>query len=302
MTEYRKIFAQVRTYCLAVLLLGVSLPTMSREYDLFFYARLQNHIDGGWFVDPPRNRIHSLYYYGDEPECEVILANETREELTLHWITDVVTPRFVKTPAEKWEGKFQFRQLSDRPILKSGQQQIALETTTATLRPGDRVTVTFRIITESGEKPPPGDYEIELNCKVVGLAGVKGEWVFQKSLGFEIREPKTLTERVSFLSLKARRYLSEKNYTAAEEAINQALQLYPFHSAGFSILALSRESQGRYEEAIRYYEKAVELLETRQDYLSTKGRSNTSIEHGLMRMKSTIGALQEQIRRQSQKR
>lgn len=302
MTEHRNSFALTRTYCLAALLFTLSLPPVFQEPDLYLYASLRNHYGADGFVDPPKNRYGFLYYYGDDPEVEVILANETGKEIIVQWITtNMVTPIFVKAPGGKWKRELQFRQLNEHPVLKSGQRRSDVRTTRATLQLGDTVSVGFKIVTETGDKPPPGDYEIEVNCRV-SVVGLKREWVFHNRLEFEIREPKTLGERVSFLSLRARRYLDEQNYTAAEETINRALQLYPLHSAGYSILAYSKQSQGQYAEAIRYYESAIELLETRQDYLGTRGRSDASIEDEIGIMKATIRSLQAGMRRQPQKR
>jgi tetratricopeptide (TPR) repeat protein len=303
MAKSKNIRAKVKEYCIMMLLLNLPTPVLSQD-GLFLYARLRNGFGSTGFVERPKNQWGAMYYsgFGEEPEFEVALANESRKEVTIQWTTpNLVTLVFKEVPGGEWKGKYQFQQLSDHPILESGEQKTPLDTTTVALKPRDMITLTFRIVTEGGEELPPGDYEIEIKCNVKGLAGIIWEWNYQNRLGFEIREPITIAERVSFLSLKARQYLVEKNYGAAEEAINQALQVYPSYSAGHLCLASIRESQGRYAEAIKHQEKAIELLQSRQDYLGTRNRSNTSIEESIMSMKTTLKTLQVRMASQQKR-
>jgi hypothetical protein len=66
-------------------------------------------------------------------------------------------------------------------------------------------------------------------------------------------------------------------------------------------LAAIREKQGRLAEAIKFQQKAVELIETRKDYLNTKNMSNASIEEGLKRMKESVKTLRVKMASQQQK-
>jgi tetratricopeptide (TPR) repeat protein len=304
MAKPENIFPRISLCCLAVPVFSFLVLAMSQNEDMYLYARRRNGFSAAGFVDPPKNQWGAMYYhgFGTEPEVEVTLANETKKEVTIQLTTpNLVTPVFVETPGEEWKGRLQFKQLHDRPILKSGEQRIPLDTTTVTLKPDDMVTLAFRIVTESGEELPPGNYEIEIRCNVIGLAGITREWKFQNRLGFEIRVPKTLEERISFFSLKAQQCSDKKDYAAAEDVLNQSLQLYPFDSDAYVFLAAIREKQGRLAEAIKFQQKAVELIETRKDYLNTKNMSNASIEEGLKRMKESVKTLRVKMASQQQK-
>lgn len=297
MTDVRIRFAPVDACCLAALLLGVSVSTVFQEPDLYLYARLRKNITAHRFVDPPKNRNAALYYVGDEPEIEVILVNETGKEITLSEIsTNMITPVLVKVPSKEWMTRLQFRPLREYAVWTSGQRQTALRTTRASLQPNDTLSFGFQVVTGASDTPPPGDYEIEVNCKLTE-ARLKRVWTFQNRLEFEIREPKTLAEKVSYLSVRALRYLDVRMDTQAEETIKQALGLYPLHSAGYSILARIRQNQARYPDAIMFYQRAIELLATRQDYLGTRDRSDNSIQDEIGIMKATINSLQTEMRR-----
>jgi tetratricopeptide (TPR) repeat protein len=302
MASLKRVFVRTIMYGLVALFLGDFIPTMAQE-SLFFYASRRNGFSATGFIDRPKNQWSAMYYYGfgTEPEFEVALANETSKDLTIQLTTPMATPVFKEVPGGEWKGKFQFQRLTDHPILQSRDNRIPLEATTVTLKPREMVTLDFRVVTESGEELPPGDYEIEINCNVKGLAGIVWEWKYKNWLGFEIRVPTTLAERISFFSLKAQQYSDKKDYAAAENVLNQSLQLYPFDSDAYVFLAAIREKQGRLAEAIKFQQKAVELIETRKDYLNTKNMSDASIEEGLKRMKESVRVLQVKTASQQKK-
>jgi hypothetical protein len=289
---------------LAVFFLVLSFTTtMGQDGDLYLRSRRLNGFTADGFVDPPKNGFGALYYYGDDPEFEVILINRKEQNVSVQWATaDMVTPVFREVPTGKLGEELRFKQLNEHPVVMWREEpQTTVRETSVSLPPENYISLRFRVVTETGEKPPPGDYAIEVGCQLK-IGDSKEERAFKSLLAFEIREPNTLPDRVCFISFKAMKHFDEKNYTAAEKTIREAIELYPPFSAGYSLLGYFKEHQGQDAEALKYYERALELLKTKQDYLGTRHRGQTSIEHTTMPLKNRIKTLREKLRQKSKPR
>lgn len=262
---------------------------------------------GEEFIAPPSGRIRAIYYPGEEIKFRIILFNDQEEGLFLNSrgtkITQHILIRWVERPDERRQSILMFqpgnayRGLNVKPATRIEHITI--------LGPKESISTEWALVAKDESVLVPGEYEFratyvlpdEIQKRLRG-AGQRVV-VHSASFRFEVREPMTFEDRLETLYRAAvREYYLNRDHAKAVAKLKQLLAIYPTSSTAYSFLGDISFNLGEYTQAIRYGEKAIELLESGADAIRLRySGAGYKRDHLIAMLRGKIRLARERLQR-----
>lgn len=233
------------------------------------------------YVDPAPGLTLAFYFRGEEIKFEVSLYNEGESPIHLGWersdIQRQISFKWIALP-EKQLGK---DLLLEPYELVSAPKNGNLERVdkVADLQPGDSVAVRWRLKTVNESPLVPGRYE--LVAKPLLPSSQEGKTIGKVRLNvnnhhvFEVRKALTVRDNIERLLRDAIWSSWRGDSGGAIEKLNQVLVLHPNSQVAYNLLGRFHGESGRYEDAVRAYQRAIEIMESDLDHLMPEYRKRS---------------------------
>lgn len=291
--------------CITLIWLSSASASQAPSKNLVINVSPFNHT-GEEFIAPPKGLTRAVYYPGEEIKLRITLINDENKQdimLTLPEIkiTYNVTIRWVKLPDGASESALKIQPAGvykGLDITRSAQ----IENLTK-LGPHEAVSSEWRLALRNGIMLIPGEYEFKVSYTLP--AGIQqrlmrsGEKVVVHgtSFRFEVREPSTFEDQLERMYRGAARdYYLSGNRKKAVAQLERLLVAYPTSSAAHYFLGHIASNSGDYVQAIKHFEKALQLLESNADTIRLKHMgSGSNKDHLIATLKGEIRLANEKL-------
>lgn len=289
------------------IVLGLLLPVLAKQV---VQQILVIHIDqidrvGEEFV-PPRGGVRAIFYPGEEIKLKIILFNDgdkadillssqnakVTKHLAIQWIdlpNDVSKTALMVRPGEIYKGLNVNSSARIKNVTKLG--------------PREKIAIELRVSGKDNSSLVPGHYELQVSYVIPAEIEQQMRWSKERLLvntarfRFEVREPTTLEDRLEIMYRSAtREYYFNQNQDKAVAQLRQLLTVYPVSSAVYYFLGHIASNSGDYVQAIKHFEKALQLLESNADTIRLKHMgSGSNKDHLIATLKGEIRLANEKL-------
>ncbi|MCS6806500.1 MAG: hypothetical protein NZ823_15320 [Blastocatellia bacterium] len=233
---------------------------------------------GETFAIPARSSTRAIYYTGEELRFGISLMNYAADEVLLSLpetnVTEHFAFRWLETPNKKVRPMLRFK---PGPVYQGREFKRSAQIENATkLAPHGTISTEWNLLLANGSTLLPGHYEFEVTYVVPPelqqLLERSGRrvMVHGTSFKFEFRKPTTIEDELEIIYRAAARAYLSKDYDKAVTKLKELLAVYPKSSAAYSLLGRIHFDTGDYVQAIKYDQKAIDLLESGADVVRLK--------------------------------
>lgn len=293
--------------CITFIWLSSTLARQAPGKNLVINVAFFNHT-GEEFIAPPKGLTRAVYYPGEEIKFRITLINdENKQDIVLTLpekkITSNVTIRWIKLPDRASEPALKIQPAEvykGLDITRSAQ----IENLTK-LGPHEAVSSEWRLILRNGFTLIPGEYEFKVSytlpAEIQQRLMRSGEKVVVHgtSLRFEVREPATFEDQLEKMYRGAARdYYFNGNHKKAVAQLERLLVAYPTSSAAHYFLGHIASNSGDYAQAVKHFEKALQLLASNADTIRLKhSAAGSNKDHLIATLKGEIRFANEKLGR-----
>jgi tetratricopeptide (TPR) repeat protein len=233
------------------------------------------------YVDPAPGLTLAFYFRDEDIKFEVSLYNEGQSPIHLGWdrsdIQRRVSFRWINLPEEQVDKNLRIEPYELVSVPKNGKLEQVEKV--IDLQPGDSVAVRWRLRTVNESPLAPGRYELAANPLLPGFQEGKVNDKVRLNVNnhhvFEVREALTVRDNIERLLRNAIRGSWRGDYDGAIQKLNQALVLHSNSQVAYILLGTFNSQRGHYEDAVRAYQRAIEIMESDLDRLIPEYRKRS---------------------------
>lgn len=269
-------------------------PQQATPEDTLFFVRVGESY-GTVYVPPPKGSANFVFFQGEPVMIELEVFNESSKQSTVlakgMALKDAFRMVVLEAPSAKPQSELG---IEVSPLLKLKLPNVETEARWSeqiVLPPQSGLKVQVKI-TSGQDHLPAGSYSLKFQC-LLKRAARKDIQVHTDTFAFEVRSVETFGDRLEVVRRQAMRLFTTGKPKEADQRLTELLQLYPNSSISYTIKGHIAMSLGKNDEAVRLYQKALDLLQSRMDTIYLNHTPRHVVDEVIGLLTATLRSLQK---------